>query len=1056
MRRFFFLHSILFVILSVSSTLQLPNRWHPHKSNVSDQEALLGFVSVITAYDPFQSLPTTWKPNVSFCEWTGVACSRRRQRVVSLNVSGMGLHGTVSPLLGNLSFLRILDLNNNSFHGNIPYQFGSLFRLKMLFLSDNQFQGFIPPTLGGCRSLKNLTLSYNNLTGNIPEELCVLPKLQTLNLGANNLTGTIPACLGNISSLDQIILARNNLQGRVPSQLGMLSQVSIINLQTNYLTGQIPSSLSNCTNLLVLDIDENQLTGSIPTELCSKNTRLRYLFLGINQLRGNIPVSLFNCTDFQVFDLASNQLSGIVPMELGKLTQLRVLHLGGNQLVSGSTTSLPILTALTNCSALHQVDLSHNRLTGRLPFSIGHLSIKMDFLALASNELEGEIPSHIGNLTSLTYLGLDINFFTGAIPSSLNMLQMLQRLYLSYNNLQGNIPTEIGELKSLGLLTLAKNNLSGRIPDFVANLQQLRYLDLSQNQLSSTIPANLGKCTNLLALDLSYNRLSGRIPAEVAGLANVAFYFNLSNNLLHGPIPLELGKMTMVPAIDISANRLTGNISSGLGSCKELEYLNLSYNRLEGPIPMSFGELLSLQDMDFSFNNLSDEIPSSLADLKMLSHLNFSFNNLSGEVPKGGVFKKLSATAFMGNPGLCGPWLSLPPCSTHKHKSVSHLKKVIIPIVAVAIIVVFCLFMGILWIQSHKRHIFKEIGTSLNVGHQRISYGEIITATNEFSDANLLGVGNFGKVYKGVLNNGTVVAIKLLNLENEGAHKSFERECKVLGKIRHRNLIRIITSYSDLQTKALIFPFMSNGSLEKWLYPDGQEESGLSLFQRLNITIDIAQGMAYLHHYCFMQVIHCDLKPNNVLLGEDMTSYLIDFGIATICFANSEDSIVTSTHALKGSMGYIPPEYGLAGRVTTKGDVYSYGIVLLEIFTGKKPTHNMFVEGLSLQNWVGSNFPNHVGEVVDKSLLRRTSTSIEEDKELKCLSQLLMVGLLCTKASPEERPTMIDVMGALQSIKDTFLGVAGNLKIQSDIAHLLGNTNTTPNNIGEGQSSSTF
>jgi serine/threonine protein kinase len=175
------------------------------------------------------------------------------------------------------------------------------------------------------------------------------------------------------------------------------------------------------------------------------------------------------------------------------------------------------------------------------------------------------------------------------------------------------------------------------------------------------------------------------------------------------------------------------------------------------------------------------------------------------------------------------------------------------------------------------------------------------------SDANLLGVGSFGKVYKGVLNDGTIIAVKLLNLENEGAHKSFDRECKVLGRVRHRNLIRIITSYSDLQIKALIFPLMPNGSLEKWLYPDDEVESSLTLIQRLNIAIDIAHGMAYLHHHCFMQVIHCDLKPNNVLLGEDMTAYLIDFGIATICFADSEDLALTSTHALKGSTGYIPP-----------------------------------------------------------------------------------------------------------------------------------------------------
>jgi hypothetical protein len=412
---------------------------------------------------------------------------------------------------------------------------------------------------------------------------------------------------------------------------------------------------------------------------------------------------------------------------------------------------------------------------------------------------------------------------------------------------------------------------------------------------------------NLLDLDLSYNMLSGPIPPEVADLANLALSFNLSNNLLHGPIPLEVSKMTMVQAIDISANRLTGYIPSGLGSCKELEYLNLSCNALEGPIPMSLDELQSLQDMDLSSNNLSGGIPMSLANLKVLIHLNLSFNNLSGEVPKGGVFKKVGATTFVGNPGLCGPWVSLSPCSAHKHKSVSHLKRVIIPIVAVAVIIVLCLFLGFLWRRNCKRHTPIEVGASLNVGHRRISYGELITATEEFNDANLLGVGSFGKVYKGVMNDGTIIAVKLLNLENEGAHKSFDRECKVLGRVRHRNLIRIITSYSDLQIKALIFPLMPNGSLEKWLYPDDEVESSLNLIQRLNIAIDIAQGMAYLHHHCFMQVIHCDLKPNNVLLGEDMTAYLIDFGIATICFADSEDLALTSTHALKGSTGYIPP-----------------------------------------------------------------------------------------------------------------------------------------------------
>eukprot|EP00253_Pinus_taeda_P028399 PITA_28399 len=1026
----------------------------PHLTNASDQHALLAFKSAIT-YDPFQSLAATWKPNVSFCEWTGIICSRHRQRVVSLNVSHMGLQGTISPLLANLSFLRVLSLRNNSFHGKIPYQLGTLSRLKMLRLSQNQLQGSIPPTLGSCCSLRNLTLSYNNLTGNIPPQLCVLPNLVSINFWENNLMGTIPNCLGNISSLRYLDLSTNNLHGSVPSELGMLSQLRLLGLFGNHLTGRILSSLSNCTNLQKWSIAFNQLVGHILSELCTKKTtQLKELYLSANQLSGSVPSSLFNCTKLQIIDLGMNQLSGIVSTELGKLTHLQRLVLGGNYLISGNTTRCPILTALSNCSDLRLLDLTENNFNGQLSFSIGHLSTKLYYLGLGFNELAGEIPPAIGNLSSLTFLSLESNFFTGSIPSSISMLKKLERLCMDSNNLQGNIPMEIGQLKGLGLLYIFGNSLSGKIPDSMANLQQLRYLDLNCNQLSGNIPASLGKCVNLLLLDLSYNKLSGHIPKELAGLANLAFYFNLSNNLLSGHVPLELGKFNKLQAIDISANQITGYIPSIVGSCKEVAYLNLSYNALEGPIPVSISELLSLEDLDLSSNNLSGGIPISLANLTMLHHLNFSFNKLSGEVPKEGVFKKIGATAFMGNLGLCGPWVNLPPCYAHKHKSVLNLKRVIIPVVVVAI-GVLCLFLAILWRKNCRRNIQRETGPSLNVGHRRISYAELIIAKNEFSDANLLGIGSFGKVYKGILNDGTMVAVKLLNLQNEGAQKSFDRDCKVLGRVRHRNLIWVITCYSDLQIKALIFPLMPKGSLEKWLYSDDGEQSCLNLIQRLNIAIDIAQGMTYLHHHCFVQVIHCDLKPNNVLLGEDMTAYLIDFGIATICFANNEDGALTSTNALKGSTGYIPPEYGVGGQVTTKGDVYSYGIMLLEMLTRKKPTHDMFVEGMTLHKWVGSSFPNQVQEVVDMGLLTTTSRCIEEDKDLNCLSALINVGLLCTNESPQGRPTMMGILVTLQNIKDTFLSTTSIPRFQSNLTDLLGSTSATINNICEGQSSST-
>ncbi|GLJ09756.1 hypothetical protein SUGI_0115330 [Cryptomeria japonica] len=943
------------LIILLNATIPCPvessrSLLHPHTSNATDEQALLAFKSAI-AYDQFNSF-TTWTSNVSFCNWKGVTCSLRRQRVVSLNLSTVGLVGTISPFLGNLSFLRILDLSTNYLRGHIPYQLGSLPRFQFLALYTNQLEGSIPATLGACYSITIISLMENHLTGGIPSVLGFLPKLSFLQLARNNLTGSIPNTLGNISSLNYLDLSENNFEGYIPWELGMLSQLSLLGLSINYLTGGIPSSLSNCTSLQEIDVTGNYLSGEIPTKLFSSTIHLRGLYMTDNNFSGRIPVTLFNCSQLQTISLADNRLSGIVPSELGKLRSLTRLYLWGNQFTSGSTTSLPFLTALINCSLLREIECASNHFTGFIPSSVGQLSTNLEIFYLDHNRITGKIPWQIGNLTNLTLLALAENLLTGAIPSAIGRLQRLERLYLGLNNLQGTIPMEIGRLENLGLLALEYNNISGNIPDSLAHLQQIRYLFLAGNELTGTIPSSLGECRKLEALDLSFNKLRGHIPSQVAGISNLLSFFNLSNNLLEGPLPAELSKMDKVQIIDVSANHLKGYIPNTIGNCLALEYLNFSFNKFEGSIPTSVGKLQDLKGLDFSSNNLSGRIPLTLVKLKALQHLNLSINKLSGEVPKDGVFKKLNATSFTTNLGLCGPWVMLPPCPCPKHKSPRHLKSVFIPI-GTGVFVICCVVMFFLWRCYCKTR--SKILKPFDVGPQKVSFQELLTATDGFNGANLLGVGSFGKVFRGALKDGTMVAIKLLNILDENARKSFDRECNVLRRVRHRNLLKIITSYSDPDVKALIFPLVANGSLDKFLYPAGEESSQgqlcrLDLIQRLGIALDVAQGMEYLHHRCFVQVIHCDLKPSNVLLGEDMTAYLIDFGISRLCLGNSMDSY-TSTHTLKGSIGYIAPEYGVSGHVTTKGDVYSYGIMLLEMMTGKKPTSSIFIEGMNLHKW---------------------------------------------------------------------------------------------------------
>eukprot|EP01018_Ginkgo_biloba_P016753 Gb_28309 [translate_table: standard] len=992
----------LLVLLSFSLQLNAqpspPHFHHFRLKNATDQDALLEFKVGITN-DPNNSLHN-WNPSIlPLCNWRGVACSSRRQRVTALNLTGMGLQGSISPFLGNLSFLRLLDLSYNTFHGQIPYQLGNLFRLRKLRLDNNEMEGTIPSSMAACGHLQLLFLSFNHLTGSIPSELSLLTNLEVLRLGYNNLTGTIPAFLANISSLVELKLSGNILHGHIPHDLGLLTQLKVITLAGNQLTGQIPTSIS-------------------------KLASLEELYLWGNQLSGRIPNSLYNCTQLQILQLSQNQLSGIVPMELATLPRLQWLSLFSNQLVSGSTTTLPILTALTNCSLLQHIALHDNHLTGTLPSSIGQLSNKLTYLSLGTNLIGGKLPQQIGNLTNLTVLSLEVNLFIGPIPSALCTLEQLQILYMGGNKFEGSIPTEIGQLTSLGLLSLDQTTLSGQIPHSLGHLPQLRRLYLDGNQLSGNIPASLGDCRTLELLDLSYNRLTGNIPLQVAALPNLAFYFNLSNNLLQGALPLGINKMMMVQAIDISANRLTGVIPSTLGSCIALEYLDLSWNTLEGPIPVSLGELQNLQAMDFFSNKLSGTIPTSLEKLKLLRQLNFSNNNLTGQVPRRGIFTNLSAAALKpGNPGLCGQWIAgLPECPaliSHKHSSLP--RKVIFPVVGIiAFLIICCLLVGFLWRRNRMRHSIKKI-LSIKVGPRVITYDELMTATQGFHEANLVGVGSFGRVYKGILNDGTLVVVKVLNMQNEEARMMFNTECKVLRRVRHRNVIKIITSCSNLDFTALVLPFMANGSLDKCLYSDG-DECGLNLTQRLKIAVDIAQGMAFLHHHNFVQVVHCDLKPSNVLLDEEMAGRVADFGIARLTCGNSMDSF-TSSLALGGSVGYIAPEYGMGGRPSTKGDVYSYGVLLLELLTRRRPTDDMFVEGLNVQKWVTGHFPNRMAEVVDNNLL---SVSVESEdsrsRVIKCASELIRVGLACTQDSPRERPTMGDVVERMEIIRAEFSG----------------------------------
>ncbi|KAL6984933.1 hypothetical protein U1Q18_018314 [Sarracenia purpurea var. burkii] len=938
---------------------------------LEDRASLFSFMSRIIS-DPEHTLESWNSSRVHVCDWSGVRCNIARDRVIELDLSGRSLRGTISPSISNLSFLTILDLSSNFFQGRIPAELGRLSHLKQLSLSSNLFEGKIPSELGFLTQLVYLSLGTNRLAGEIPEPLF---------------------CNGSYSSLQYLDLSNNSINGLLPlNDQCRLRELRFLLLWSNNFTGRVPGALSNSSKLEWLDLESNSLSGELPSEMLSRMPRIQYLYLSYNYF---------------------------------------ISH-------NGNTNLKPFFDSLANSSNLQELELAGNNIGGELlPSIIDSLPTNLVQIQLDENIIHGSIPPEIRNLVNLTLLNLSGNLLNGSIPPDICRLEKLERLYLSNNLLSGEIPPDLGNVPHLGLLDLSKNKLSRSIPDSFSDLPQLRRLLLYQNQLSGTIPKSLGKCIILEILDLSRNAISGAIPGElIAGLSSLKLYLNLSGNHLEGLIPLELSKMDMVLAIDLSSNNLSGTIPSQLGSCIALEQLNLSGNGLEGLLPASIGQLPYLQDLDVSFNRLTGEIPESLQESSSLKLLNFSFNDFHGNVLNTGAFSTLNVDSFWGNRGLCGSIEGLRSCRN------KWSPRMILPILLSSFAALMvCTFSYRLVIKLKFTRQFEEFsGRDVEDGEEerkrlkypRVSHRELVEATGGFSSSSLIGSGRFGRVYMGVLRDNTRIAVKVLNFRAATAEisRSFRRECRVLKRTRHKNLIRIITICCRPEFKAVVLPLMPNGNLENHLYPRHGLREALNLAQLVAICSGVADGMAYLHHHSPVKVVHCDLKPSNILLDEDMTAVVADFGIARVVKGGGGGESVsvydsvsfTSTDGLLcGSVGYIAPEYGLGKRASTQGDVYSFGVLLLEIVTGKRPADAFLHHGSSLPDWVKSIYPHKLEPVVEEALQRcappRAAIAGDGKRRRDVILELIELGLICTQYNPSTRPNMSDVAHEMARLK---------------------------------------
>ncbi|BAB40094.1 putative leucine-rich receptor-like protein kinase [Oryza sativa Japonica Group] len=919
------------------------------------------------------------------CSWTGVSCDAGvgGGAVTGISLAGLNLTGSFPAALCRLPRVASIDLSYNYIGPNLSSDAVAPCKaLRRLDLSMNALVGPLPDALAALPELVYLKLDSNNFSGPIPESFGRFKKLESLSLVYNLLGGEVPPFLGGVSTLRELNLSYNPfVAGPVPAELGNLSALRVLWLAGCNLIGAIPASLGRLGNLTDLDLSTNALTGSIPPEI-TRLTSVVQIELYNNSLTGPIPVGFGKLAELQGVDLAMNRLNGAIPDDFFEAPKLESVHLYANSL------------------------------TGPVPESVAKAASLVE-LRLFANRLNGTLPADLGKNSPLVCVDMSDNSISGEIPPAICDRGELEELLMLDNKLSGRIPDGLGRCRRLRRVRLSNNRLDGDVPAAVWGLPHMSLLELNDNQLTGVISPVIGGAANLSKLVLSNNRLTGSIPPEI-GSASKLYELSADGNMLSGPLPGSLGGLEELGRLVLRNNSLSGQLLRGINSWKKLSELNLADNGFTGAIPAELGDLPVLNYLDLSGNRLTGEVPMQLENLK-LNQFNVSNNQLSGALPPQ-YATAAYRSSFLGNPGLCGDNAGLCANSQGGPRSRAGFAWMMRSIFIFAAVV---LVAGVAWFYWRYRSFNNSKLSADRSKWSLTSFHKLSFSEYEILDCldedNVIGSGASGKVYKAVLSNGEVVAVKKLwglkkgtDVENGGegstADNSFEAEVKTLGKIRHKNIVKLWCSCTHNDTKLLVYEYMPNGSLGDVLH--SSKAGLLDWSTRYKIALDAAEGLSYLHHDYVPAIVHRDVKSNNILLDAEFGARVADFGVAKVVEATVRGP--KSMSVIAGSCGYIAPEYAYTLRVNEKSDIYSFGVVLLELVTGKPPVDPEFGEK-DLVKWVCSTIDQKGVEHVLDSKLDMTF----KDE----INRVLNIALLCSSSLPINRPAMRRVVKMLQEVR---------------------------------------
>ncbi|RZC52066.1 hypothetical protein C5167_020490 [Papaver somniferum] len=1008
-------HLFLFLLTITAATFSLSYAQQKNYSLI-ETEALTSFK--LNLHDPLGIL-SGWDKSIPVCDWRGVVCYQNRVR--ELRLPRFQLTGKLTDHLSNLTELRKLSLRSNRFNGTIPVSLAKCTRLRALFLQYNSFSGKLPSEISHLNDLQVLNVAQNFLFGEISSDLPL--NLRYLDLSSNSFSGEIPKNLSKNTKLQFINLSFNKFSGGIPGNFGSLQQLEYLWLDWNLLEGTLPSALGNCSSLMHLSVQGNAIRGLIPSgfgELPNFKISLSH-----NNLSGSISSSLFcnvsfNPPSLRIVQLGFNAFTDIVPPKESRFfSVLQVLDLQENQ-IQGVFPSW-----LMNISTLTVIDLSRNSFSGTLPIQVGNL-LKLEELRVANNSLTGTIPLEIQKCSSLSgekslqMLALGANNFSGSIPTSFENLSQLQILNLRKNELTGNVPEEILSLRNLTTLNLSGNKFSGKIPSSIGNLLSLTTLDLSKQNLSGEVPFELPGLPNLQVISLEENNLIGNVPEGLSSLLSLRF-LNLSSNQFSGEIPATYGFLRSLLVLSLSKNRISGKIPEEIGNSSELQELDLGENNFTGDIPEGLSEISTLTSLSVDENHLSGVIPSSLSNLTKLNwEHSIGLTNISSL-----KYFNVSKNNLEALEKEC-----------ENDKIVNKRKKKLLVLVVVAIagafLVSLCccfyIFSLLRWRKklrdaatgekkkspargssgTESRGSGENGGPKLVMFNSKITYAETVEATRQFDEENVLSRGRYGLVFKACYLDGTVLSIRRLpdGSLNEGL---FKKEAELLGKVKHRNLTVLRGYYAGPpDVRLLVYDYMPNGNLATLLQEASHQDGHvLNWPMRHLIALGVARGISFLHS---TTMVHGDVKPQNVLFDADFEAHLSDFGLDRLTIATSAEA--SSSTPTVGTLGYVSPKAVLTGEATKEGDVYSFGIVLLELLTGRRPV--MFTEDEDIVKWVKKQLQRgQISELLEPGLLELDPESSEWEEFLLGVK----VGLLCTAPDPLDRPSMADIVFMLEGCR---------------------------------------